>query len=171
MSCKIITGLNATLCRTNAGGIKRFLIANFEDISGVTEASSLVSDITMVSGTTFKVFTPNRDTSNWTQPSVGGSSSGSLGYEPTAKMVFSKVESDDINTIKLLSRAKIMIIVQGRNGIYYLLGHTEGLELLSNNFDSGIATGDANAFTLEFKGSEMELAPQVDETIIAGLLI
>lgn len=170
MACEITSGLNAQICRENTGGVIEFYVANFENVASVTEANSSVTAITMEAAKLFQVFKPNKNSSNWEQPIEGSVEAGTIGYTHTCTMVFSKNQSADINTLKLLAKGNLMIIVRERSGRFYLLGKTEGLQLTEGNFASGTALADANAWTLTFSGSEPEPAPEVLSSIISALL-
>ena len=170
MACELTTGMNAQICRENTGGVIEFYVANFENVASTTEVSSEITAITMVSGKKFYTFKPNKNTSTWEQPIQGSVEAGTIGYEHKANMVFSKNEASDINTLKLLAKSNLMIIVRERSGRYYLLGKTEGLQLSEGGFASGAVLADANAWTLAFTGSEPNPAPEVDPAIIAALL-
>lgn len=170
MACEITSGLNAQICRENTGGVIEFYVSNFENVASVTETESSVTAITMETGKVFQVFKPNKNSSNWEQPIQGSVEAGTIGYEHRTTMVFSKNQSTDINTLKLLAKANLMVIVKERSGRFYLLGKTEGLQLVEGNFTSGMALADANAWTLTFAGSEPEPAPEVLSSIISALL-
>lgn len=171
MACNIINGLIAQTCRESQGGISEFYIANFDSVTGVTESDSEVTTIETSGETaTFYRFKPNKNSGNWSQPIMGSPESGTIGYEHTAVMTFSKNQADDINTIKIMARASVIIIVKERSGNYYLLGKDEGLTLESGEFVSGSNLEDLNGWTLTFSGAEKEPAPQVDESIIDALI-
>jgi len=169
-TCELTGGINAQACRDATGGIVEFYIGNFANLSAVTETNSYVTTITLSAGTTLYQFKPNKNSSSWGQPILGDPISGTLGYEHTANLVMSKNEAADINKIKLVARASVVIIVKERSGRYYLLGQTEGMELAEGGFESGAAMTDANAWTLNFKGAEVNPAPEIDSAIIAALI-
>lgn len=171
MSCLLTAGLNAQECRDTVGGVISFYITNYANVESIDKAvDGSVTGITMTTGTTFYTFTPNKNTSTWGQTIQGTPESGTLGFEHTATMVFSKNEQADINTVKLLGMSNTMVIVKERSGRYYLLGEFEGMELTEGNFASGTVLADTNGWTLTFASSNRNPAPEVDSSIIAGLI-
>jgi len=170
MACLLTGGINAQECRDATGGVIEFYIANKASVSAVTETNSYVSAITMSAGTTFYTYKTNKNAGSWSQPVMGSPNAGTIGYEHTASLVFSKNEAADINNIKLLARAQVVVIVRERSGRYYLLGQNEGLELSEGSFESGAVLEDPNGWTLVLKGAEANPAPEIDSTIIAAII-
>jgi len=173
MACDLTKGLNAAKCKDGTGGILEAYLINFESVSATTESDSLVSAIVMSGASLYYTFVPNKNSSFWTQEIQTTTESGSLGYMQSATLTFSKNQSDDISTIKLLARARTSLIIRERSDSgtrYFLLGKIEGCELSAGNFGSGTNMADRNGWELTFTANEPDPAPQVTASIISALL-
>lgn len=173
MSCEIITGLNAQSCRTAVPGITKAYIANFENIEDYTMSVSGVTDITMVNGKYFYEFVPNKDQGTFNSELVVAGDNGGVGFNNSVTLVFSKNEQDDLNNIKLMSRANLCIIVLSKTGKYYAFGLTDvsgGCILSEGNFESGAALGDNSGWTLTFNSSDTDPYAEVDASVIPTII-
>jgi len=66
------------------------------------------------------------------------------------------MDSAKRNEIKLLSRAKLSVIIKDNNGIYWLMGETNGVRMTAGDNGTGTALGDRNGYSLSFQGQEPE---------------
>lgn len=165
MSCNLTTGMNSISgCKTGVGGVNAFYITNSSNVTAITESNSLITQIDMSGTSKFYEFKPNKKSSNWMQSSLDSASGNIVPFEQTATMVFSKNQSYDINTIKLLATGYFSVIVEEKGGNYYLLNGTdnEGLELVSGTeFQSGTVVSDSNAWTIVLKAEALAPASQI----------
>jgi hypothetical protein len=70
-----------------------------------------------------------------------------------------------------MAQNRLMVIVLDRNGIYWLLGESNGLDLVTGNFSSGTAMADRNGYELSFVGKEPNQAQSVTSGLMATLLV
>ena len=173
MGCKITSEIIRG-CRGNTGGIKRVLIANFEDVLSVTPVISddntdtgFITDITMNGGTPvpgFYRYEFNKDSSAFTQAFAQDLPSGTGGWTQTINLVFAKNEASKRNSIKMLGQNNTAIIVEDRNGKYWYFGEESGMELMSVDSGSGVLMSDRNGYAITFEGRERFGAREIFDT-------
>jgi len=73
------------------------------------------------------------------------------------------------NELRLLGLNRLMAIVTDRNGKYWLLGRSNGLDVSGGTSQTGTAFGDRNGYEMTFTGMEELPCSEVSSTIIATL--
>jgi len=172
MSCNLTAGIPVG-CDKGPGGVLKFIIATQTDISGITASSGdtgIIDNIIMVGSANFYEFIPNKNSSDYVQTIQGNVENGSIGYEQTITMKFGKNEQTKRNTVMLLGSTRVVIIVEDRNGKYWLMGEKSGCDLTGGTSGSGKAISDMNGWELIFTSTEPLPAREVSSTIISGLL-
>ena len=69
-----------------------------------------------------------------------------------------------------MAQKRLSIIVKDQNGLNWVLGMTNGMDLTTNEGGSGTAKADLNGYTLTFTGEEPEMASTVSDAILATLI-
>lgn len=172
MSCSLNSGQQLG-CRESIAGIRTIYLANFENViqSGITtNASSQITGITMSSSTKFYQFDLRRETAQYSEAIQSNIQNGTLYYEGTLAMFLDKAQTTTRNQIQLLAKAKLMCIFLDKNNQYWLQGQVNGADLTSGTVDWGKASGDANGYTLNFISQEINSAPEVLSSVIAGIV-
>ncbi len=97
---------------------------------------------------------------------------GTTFYQQTVTLVIPRREQAKRNKIALLAagQKKLAIIVQDSNSLYWLFGQAEGCIMTGLDGSSGVAKTDANGYTITFTAEEPDQAPEVLDSIIAGLI-
>jgi hypothetical protein len=168
MSCLVLnTGISQD-CRKSLGGVKRFLVAQLDSITSITEASGVATSITK-SGL-FYEFKPTKDSSTASAPFNGDVAAGQRAWTHTVVMQFSKTEAAKRNTVAVLAENSVVVIAEDNNGTYSLYGWTRGLDLTEGDNTLGTTAAEMNGYTLTLSGDQAYLPLEVDSTIIAGLL-
>jgi hypothetical protein len=60
------------------------------------------------------------------------------------------------NEIKVLAQQRLVAIVEGNDGSYWLVGYENGLELNAGTSATGTAFGDLSGYSLTLSGMEKE---------------
>jgi len=158
MSCDITSGFTLG-CRDNTGGIKALYIlsGSISDIN--TDANGKITGITG-SGDFYK-FELFRQTSNYAEEITSTPENGTVFYNQTLNAVFFKMKQAVRNQVNTLAQnPNLRIIVQTNNGTvdgsgaFWLMGQTNGAQLLSGTGQTGTAFGDLNGYNLAFSGQE-----------------
>lgn len=170
--CDLLNGGITKSCDNNAGGVTNIYIADWALITGTTETAGSLTAIAMSGGTTFYEFEFNRGTSSYDEAVNIDLANGTTFFTQTVNLVLSRREKTKREAItKLISGQKeLFIIVKDSNGLYWAFGLTDGSIVTAITGGSGVAKGDANNYSITFTAEEPASAPEVDSTIIAGLL-
>lgn len=169
MACNLTQ--NMTLdCTDGIGGAKEILFIEFDNVTAITEASGVVTTLSVSTGKQFRRYQVPKETSFFTEALTKNIQNGSLYYQQELTIVLNKMQANTRNEIQLLAKNRLMAIVLDLNGKYWLLGRTNSIEATSGEGGTGTATGDRNGYTRVFTGMEKDMAPEVQSSIIAALL-
>lgn len=156
-------------CDVGTGGTKECYIIELENISSVTESSGTLTAIAKASGKIFRKYQLVLETANFEETIVGNRANGTVYYEQKGTIILNKQQVAVRNEILLLAKNNLAIVIKDNNDTYRLYGRLYGLKLENGSAATGTAWGDRNGYTLNFTGKEPELAPFVQDTVIATL--
>jgi hypothetical protein len=168
MPCALTQGYTLD-CKESLGGIKAVWLIAHANVSGVTEASGIVSAITKSAGKVFYKYELVKNTGALTETITASVENGTVFYAQELSIVLNKLQANTRNEILLLAKNTLMAVVQDANDKYWLVGRYQGLDITAGTAVTGTAQADRNGYTLTFSGGEKELAPEVNSGIIAGL--
>lgn len=168
MACALTQGYVLD-CREGIGGIKEVYVIETLGVDVITEVSGVVTAITKKAGKRFWKYMLPRDTSNTTEAINGNEQNGTLFYAQTVNIVLNKRQTSVRNEVMLLAKNNLTVVVVENSNKAWLFGRSQGLTLTTGTSDSGTAWGDRNGYTLPFVGNEIELAPEVLNSVIATL--
>lgn len=157
-------------CRDSIGGAKEVLFIEFDNVETITEASGVVTAITVASGKQFRRYVVPKETSFFTETPNSNVQNGTLFYQQELTIVINKMQANTRNELLLLGQNRLIAIVLDKNSKYWLLGRDTALDMTGGDGGTGTATGDRNGYTRVFTGMEPQLAPEVQSGIIAALL-
>lgn len=177
MACLLFNQSIAAACRDAQPGVSTVYIANYGDITTVTENSegTLVSGITgsTASGATsgfFYTIAVNKESSGFVDNTDISIPDGRAIYIPTITMRVSNMDSTTRTIFKELSQATVTVIFKTVDGLYYIAGKVNGLDMSAGTFSSGVARGDFKGLELTLEGLESEPVIQIDPTLITNQL-
>jgi len=162
-------------CENNLGGIKRFLITNWDNVTIASEStpgSGFIDTITLASPGVFVEFQFSKNSSSYVEDANIDLTNGSTFYTTTTTLIIPRREVAKRNSLALLASGQqdLMIIIEDQNGLYWLQGWANGANLTAQGEGSGVAKADGSKYSLTFASEEPEQMPEVDGTIIAALL-
>lgn len=157
-------------CRGSVGGLKEAYFIEFDNVESITESAGIVTAIEVATAKQFRKYQLPKETGFWTETPNSNVQNGTLFYQQELTVVINKMQANTRNEIMLLAQNRLIAIVLDLNGKYWLLGRTTALDLTSGEGGSGTAHGDRNGYTRVFTGMEPEMAPEVQASLIAGLL-
>lgn len=171
MACAITSGY-ALDCRDTVGGIKNLYVTELASVSAVTEnASGFVTAITMAATKIFyKYELEPRGTNDAPQNIQADLAAGTVAYEQIVNANFVKMKHETSYKLQLLIKNRCAIIVETKSGQYFLYGKENGMQVNGGQIMTGQAMNEFNGYTIPFNGMERAMAPEVDASIIAGLL-
>lgn len=155
-------------CDVGTGGIKEAYFIELENISTITESSGTVTAITKVGSKVFRRYQLVQETANFGEDITKNRQNGTLFYAQRGTIVFNKQSVNVRNEIMLLAKNNLVAVVKDNNGTWRMYGREYGLSL-GGNAESGTAWGDRNGYNLNLAGNEPDMAPFVQESVIATL--
>ena len=156
-------------CDVGIGGTKEVYLIELENISSYTESSGTLTGITKAAGKIFRKYQLVLETASFEETITGNRQNGTLFYPQKGTIIINKQSVAVRNEILLLAKNRLVMVIKDNNLTYRLLGREYGLMLQTGSATTGVAWGDRNGYTLEFTGNELELAPFVQESVIATL--
>jgi len=170
MACINFSGGITNDCSNNVGGVTKLYLTDFNNIDSFTQTGGTVSAIGMTAASVFYEFEFNRNSASFQEDLVKSVEAGSAMFEQTVSVTIPKRDVNKRNTLALLTQRDLAVIIKDSNGIYWYPGEIEGMYLSEETSTSGTAKADGSNYVLTLKGFEVEMAPAVDGSIIAGLL-
>lgn len=164
MACALTQGYTLD-CKDSVGGLTAVYFAPWEDLGTVTQASGVVTTLTMDAGKKFYKYELVKESSNFAEAVNTNVQNGTVFYTQTLEVILNKLQVNTRNEILLLAKNRLAVIATDNNGDNWFLGVAYGLDLTGGGSATGTAFGDRSGYTLTFTGNEKELAPKVTATI------
>lgn len=153
MACQIINGSEID-CRDSAAGIKEIYIAEYNNVASYTESSGVATAISMVGSTKFFTFQMEKENAELSDIATGSLENGTLFWTPELKFTMKKLSAAKRNALKILAQLRLVVIVLDQNGLYWIVGRHNGLDLLTYTQMTGKAMGDLSGYELTLTGKE-----------------
>ena len=170
MACNSYTlsGLNNSCKENSFGGIKEVLIAQYDDVSGVTIASGTsLATVTMVSGKKFAQYKLLKNTGSLTS-TLNVDTSNSFTNEVTLQ--FMKMETSKRLEIMALMMSNCMVICKDANNHYWLLGKDSYVECSAGSATTSTNASESNHYELTLQDTSFELPYEVDPATIPSIV-
>lgn len=159
-------------CETAVGGIKSIMIANRDDVTGMTvDESGVITAITMAATKKFAKWSFRKNTGSYTSTLAVDDAIGSSVVTTEVSLQFTKAEQVKRMDIQTAINAAAVVIVEDMVGGYIYLGKENDVTITAAVMQSGTANTDLNGFTLTLTDVASELPHFVDSSIISGLLV
>jgi hypothetical protein len=159
MACAITSGFTID-CKDAIGGLKNIYFAT--NVSGATITSSVSGGISLVSGVTFyKYELMPQGADSFEEAVQSNPANGTIFFQQTVVGNFSKMSQANRNKFYSIMQARTLVVIQKKDGTYWLLGQLYGCEATAGSHLSGSAMGDFNGQTLTVVGNEPEPANQL----------
>ena len=169
MACILANGI-ALGCKDSLGGIKEAYIGSTNattvftyDVDDVIDTATLAPD--------FFTFEQRNEQGEFVQTGNHSVENGTNYWDQSVSLIFTKNDAEDRNTLMLLAQATLMIIVLDQNGKYWVVGETNGADLVASTQSAGKAYGDLNGTTVSFLGKEAGPAREMSAACFATLTV
>ena len=170
MPCiQTLSGL-ARDCSSNMGGILEVLIANSDDVTGVTLSEGIISTISMATTAKFKRYTFAKNTGSLTSTYTLDPASGVKYVTSELLLQFNRMETQKRVEITALAMGDLVCIVKDANGKYWYLGKDEPVNASASDGQTGTARADANRYTITLQDESLEMPYEVDASIVDALV-
>lgn len=161
MACSQILAGIAKDCATNMGGIVEVLLANKADIASITVASAKVTGITMEAGKNFYKYAFSPETSSMSSNYQVNAQNGTKYVQTDLQLVFNRMETAKRVEILAMAQGELVAIVKDGNGLYWLLGYDEPLQLSAGDGLTGTARADRNGYSATLQDNSLELPYEI----------
>ena len=171
MACiQTLSGLSYD-CAPSMGGIVEVLLANYEDVSGVTIEDDMISAITMAEAAAkFHRYEFPRNTGSLSSNYTFDKTTGANFVVSDLVMVFTKMETAKRVEITALAQGELVAIVKDANGKYWYLGKDEPLTPSAGDGLSGTARSDRNGYSFTLQDNSLEMPYEVDAAALASIV-
>lgn len=172
MACALTAGYSIG-CRDSAGGIKSVYLIEFDNVSGITQASGSASAIAKANNARFWKFVLPRGTGEWMEEYNDSVENGTTFQKQTLTMILNGMTAATSQQIKLIAQNRLIAVVETQEPTpkYWLLGEINGLMREGGKSGSGKAFGDRNGYEMTLTSEQAPMAIEVASGIIAGLII
>ena len=170
MPClQTLSGL-ARDCSSNMGGILEVLIANADDVTGVTVSEGIISTVSMATSAKFKRYTFAKNTGSLSSTYTLDPASGVKYVTSELLLQFNRMETQKRVEITALALGDLVCIVKDANGKYWYLGKDEPVNASASDGQTGTARADANRYTITLQDESLEMPYEVDASIVDALV-
>ena len=156
--------LRTTSCGYSLPQIVTLYVANFADVKEtLPEEGDEISGITMVSGSTFHVIEPAKNSASFTDELVTNDNGARYRTQTITFSVTGQYDKDKHNALDALSLGKYFVVAKTAEGSYIAFGRRTGLEASAASNAGG---SDTNGMTITLTADVTESAlPLTGEAI------
>lgn len=160
MPCAVSSGYTLD-CKDAVGGLKAIYFAN-GIVSAATITSSASGGVSNISGVSFyKYELMPQGADSFTEEITSSPANGTVFFTQTVVGNFAKMSQTQRTKWLTIAQARLLTIIEKKDGTYWLLGEKYGLEVSAGSHTSGAAMGDFNGVQLTLTGMEPAPAQQV----------
>ena len=163
--------LRTTSCGYSLPQIVNLYVANFADVKNVavTEKEDEISGITMVSGATFHVIEPAKNSASFTDEYVTNDNGARYRTQTITFSVTGQYDKDKHNALDALSLGKYFVIAKTAEGSYIAFGRRTGLEASAAS-NAGGSADNTNGMTITLTADVTESALTLTKEAINDVL-
>ena len=152
MSCLINKGY-VLGCKDSTGGVRNVYLANFSGATTFTvDGSDVITAIT--SSPSFYKYECPKQTAGVVETATVNVQNGTVLYSQVLTLVLNKMSADMRNEMMLLAKAPLFVIAEDQNGLFWLLGKQNAVDLTTGTSGTGTNFGDRNGYSLTFTALE-----------------
>jgi hypothetical protein len=109
-----------------------------------------------------------KGTSSFEQAITSSRDNGTTFFDQTLNLTLHKLSKQSHKEIKLMAYGRPIVIVEDRNGNFFVAGLQHGCEVTGGTIVTGAAMGDMSGYTLVLNGQEPVPANFLDGTLTAA---
>ena len=173
MSCTALAqGFIPKTCKT-VSGTKKFMIIEFEniDVAGIVRTANVITTLPKLDGSRFWEYNQKAEVANWKETGSSTTKEGAFKFEQTATFDLNSLDTlSRKEAVKLLKKT-LMVIACDNDGTFWLLGEDYGMDVTSLGTDGGVDFSSFRGSKVELKAMGFTEATEIDDAIIADLLV
>ena len=160
--------LRSTSCGYSLPQIVTLYVANFADVkTTLPEEGDEISGITMVSGATFHVIEPAKNSASFTDELVTNDNGARYRTQNITFSVTGQYDKDKHSALDALSLGKYFVVAKTAEGSYIAFGRRTGLEASAASHAGG---SDTNGMTITLTADVTESALPLTQEAINDVL-
>ena len=160
--------LRSTSCGYSLPQIVTLYVANFADVKAtLPEEGDEISGITMVSGATFHVIEPAKNSASFTDELVTNDNGARYRTQTITFSVTGQYDKDKHSALDALSLGKYFVVAKTAEGSYIAFGRRTGLEASAASNAGG---SDTNGMTITLTADVTESALPLTKEAIDDVL-
>ena len=164
MACDITQG-RARLCKDSLGGNSKLFLFNYlADPFTITAGEATAMNVALTVAYEYDLV---GDGSTLTENQVSDRNTGTVVNTQTIVGVFNKMDATQAAEFNLVAKGYPQAIVKDRNGIYHLIGQTDGIDFTIDATTGGAKT-DLNGFTITGVSTEQNLSAKLDSATVTA---
>ena len=160
--------LRSTSCGYSLPQIVTLYVANFADVKAtVPEDGDEISGITMVTGATFHVIEPAKNSASFTDELVTNDNGARYRTQNITFSVTGQYDKDKHNALDALSLGQYFVVAKTAEGNYIAFGRLKGLEAsAASNAGGSDTNGMTITLTADVTESALPLTQEAINTVI-----
>ena len=162
--------LRSTSCGYSLPQIVTLYVANFADVkTTLPEEGDEISGITMVSGATFHVIEPAKNSASFTDELVTNDNGARYRTQNITFSVTGQYDKDKHSALDALSLGKYFVVAKTAEGSYIAFGRRTGLEAsAASNAGGSDTNGMTITLTADVTESALPLTQEAINTVIGA---
>lgn len=162
--------LRSTSCGYSLPQIVTLYVANFADVKAtVPEDGDEISGITMVTGATFHVIEPAKNSASFTDELVTNDNGARYRTQNITFSVTGQYDKDKHSALDALSLGKYFVVAKTAEGSYIAFGRRTGLEAsAASNAGGSDTNGMTITLTADVTESALPLTQEAINTVIGA---
>lgn len=158
-------------CLNGTPGVYTMYVTNFSNLSSYTlNATNVVTGMTMSTGTTYQQIGVMKGSAEFHQNGTQNVTQGTFAVEQLLDIFLAHYQTSIRNQIMIWAAADMTVIIQDRNGIYWLMGAGFGVNLSTSASTTGKDwLADPNGYQITLRAQEPVEAYEVSASLIAGV--
>ena len=162
--------LRSTSCGYSLPQIVTLYVANFADVKAtVPEEGDEISGITMVTGATFHVIEPAKNSASFTDELVTNDNGARYRTQNITFSVTGQYDKDKHSALDALSLGKYFVVAKTAEGSYIAFGRRTGLEAsAASNAGGSDTNGMTITLTADVTESALPLTKEAINTVIGA---
>ena len=162
--------LRSTSCGYSLPQIVTLYVANFADVKAtVPEDGDEISGITMVTGATFHVIEPAKNSASFTDELVTNDNGARYRTQNITFSVTGQYDKDKHSALDALSLGKYFVVAKTAEGNYIAFGRLKGLEAsAASNAGGSDTNGMTITLTADVTESALPLTQEAINTVIGA---
>jgi hypothetical protein len=167
MACDLTSG-RVKGCKDSIGGTSVLYLFNYlADAFTVLAGEATAMNVALTAAYSYELV---GDGSSFSENPVSDRQTGTVTNTQTITAALHKIDAATSAELNLVAKAYPIAVIKDRNGIYHLVGQTDGIDF-SIESATGSAKSDFNGFTLTGVSVEQNLSPKLDATASAAFLL